>query len=163
MFTLAERNILIQKIREFPRKLEALIADIPASDLVMSYLPGEWSIAQNVHHLADTHMNAFFRFKYILISDRPQISHFDQKNWARTIEATTANIEDSLLILRGLHRRWCQLMESVGESEWEKFGIHDQAGYISLEDVLIAYVKHCDDHIKQITETLDARERITGA
>ena len=162
MFTVAERNILIQKISELPRKLEDLIAGIPDSDLVMSYLPGEWSIAQNVHHLADAHMNAFFRFKRILIGGRPKISHFDQKNWARTTEATTANVQDSLFILHGLHRRWCQLMESVAESEWEKFGVHDQAGYISLEDVLIAYAKHSDDHIKQITETLDARERIMG-
>ena len=162
MFTVAERNILIKKMRELPRQVEDLIADIPESDLVMSYLPGEWSIAQNVHHLADAHMNAFFRFKRILIGAKPEITHFDQKNWARTTEATTANVEDSLSILRGLHRRWCQLMESVGDNEWEKFGIHDQAGYISLEDVLIAYAKHGEDHLKQIQESLDARERLSG-
>ena len=162
MFTVAERNILIDKIRELPRRLADLIADIPESDLIMSYLPGEWSVAQNVHHLADAHMNAFFRFKRILIGGSTAISHFDQKNWARTTEATTPNIEDSLLILRGLHSRWCQLMESVGDNEWDKFAIHDQAGYITLEDVLIAYAKHGDDHLKQIQETLDARDRLNS-
>jgi hypothetical protein len=160
MLSVSERSKLIEKIRQLPDKVEALVVDVPASELVMSYLPGEWSIAQNVHHLADAHMNAFFRFKRILIGGQPEIFHFDQKNWARTMEATTQDVEDSLMILHGLHRRWCHLMESIGEAEWDKYGIHDQAGMVTLEDVLLAYANHGDAHLKQIRDSLDVRARL---
>lgn len=159
MLSVEERANLIDTMRRFPDELEALVKGIPANELVMSYIPGEWSIAQNVHHLADNHMNAFFRFKRILIHNSPEIVHFDQKNWARTIEATIPGIGDSLMILRGLHQRWCYLMENLSETEWVRYGMHDQAGLISLEDMLLAYAHHCDLHLKQIKETLEIRNK----
>lgn len=159
MLSTEERTRLIATMRHLPDALEALVSEIPTSDLVMSYLPGEWSIAQNVHHLADNHMNAFFRFKRILIHNNPPISHFDQRNWARTIEATIPDIADSLMILRGLHQRWCHLMENLSDTEWVRYGMHDQAGLITLEDMLLAYVSHGEGHLKQIQDSLDVRNK----
>lgn len=158
MLTVDERNALIKKMRTLPRQLAELVHGIPSDELEMVYLPGEWSVAQNIHHLADAHMNAFHRFKHILLHEQPEIRPFDQKNWSRTVEATLPNIEDSLVILRGLHNRWCTLMDSLGEGDWERRGLHNQAGVVTLEDLLMSYARHGDNHLEQIKKTLDARE-----
>lgn len=159
MLTVDERNVLIKKIRDLPRQVAELVRDLPADDLEMVYLPGEWSVAQNVHHLADAHMNAFYRFKNILLHDQPEIRPFDQKSWSRTVEATLPNVEDSIFILRGLHNRWTTLMDSVGEEDWDRRGLHNQVGVVTLEDLLMSYARHGDNHLEQIKKTLDARDQ----
>lgn len=157
MLKVEERTAMIARIRKLPDQVEALVKDIPKNDLEMAYLPGEWSIAQNVHHLADAHMNAFYRFKQILTSEQPDIRPFDQKSWARTVEATLPNIGESITILRGLHNRWAILMESLGETDWMRRGVHSQVGVVTLEDLLMSYVRHGENHLKQIAQTLEAR------
>ena len=157
MLSVEERTALINQIRHLPDQLEALVADLSDDDLEMAFLPGEWSVAQNVHHLADAHMNAFYRFKQMLTTEQPDIRPFDQKNWARTVESTLPNIRESLLILRGLHARWCILMDSIGEADWQRTGLHDQVGVITLEDVLMSYARHGTNHLDQIRRTLEAR------
>ncbi len=157
MLSASERMAFIKKMRNLPDQLKKVISNIPKDDLEMAYLPGEWSIAQNVHHLADAHMNAFYRFKQILLHEQPELRQFDQKNWARTVESTLPNIEDSLLILRGLHNRWCTLMEALGENDWERRGMHKQVGVVTLEDLLMSYTRHGETHLQQIAQTLQAR------
>lgn len=150
------RNTLIEKIRNFPAQLEALLKGLTDEQLTTPYLDGEWTVAQNVHHLADSHMNSYIRTKLILTEDHPLLKPYDQDRWAVMADADTATIEPSLLILRGLHKRWVELFESLDDAAWERRGLHPQNGEMSVADILRIYADHCDAHLDQIRRTLAA-------
>ncbi len=151
-----ERTPLIAKLRSFPDLLESALRDISTDQLTVEALPGEWTIAQVVHHLADAHMHAYARFKHIQVEDYPTFKPYEQTDWAETAEACDANIADSLAILRGLHQRWTRLMESLTEEQWARQGLHPDLGAISAEGLLIGYVNHSQNHLLQIGKTAEA-------
>lgn len=157
MPTPQERRPLIDAIRQLPAQLEALVAPLAPDDLITPFLAGEWSVAQNVHHLADSHMNSFIRLKLILSEDHPTLKPYDQDQWAAMPDSTHAGIEDSLSLLRGLHRRWAALFESLDEAAWRRTGLHPDNGPLSAEDLLRAYAAHGQGHLEQISRTLAAR------
>lgn len=146
----------IQKIRELPSRLEALVSGLTPEQLTTAYMPNEWTVAQNVHHLADTHMNCFRHFKMILTRDDYQFQPLGPDDWAALPDADNAEIEDSLLILRGLHCRWATLLESLGADQWARFGLHATRGQVTLEALAQTYAKHGEDHLAQIQSVLDA-------
>lgn len=154
--TLPNQNTLIEKIRNFPSQLETLLKGLTDEQLTTPYLNGEWTVAQNVHHLADSHMNSFIRTKLILTEDYPTLKPYNQEAWALTIDATAETIDSSLMILRGLHRRWVELFENLQETEWERRGFHPDNGDMSVADILQTYANHCDAHLDQIRRTLAA-------
>jgi len=156
MLTQSERNGLIAKIASLPEQLTALVRDLSAEQLTTHYLPNEWSVAQNVHHLADSHMNSFIRFKLILTENRPTLKPYDQDAWAVRADADNVAIQSSLALLQGLHRRWVTLLESLQESEWSRSGLHPEVGEVSVEDLLHTYAAHGEGHLDQITRTLAA-------
>lgn len=156
MPTAEERRSMIERIRTLPDRLEAALYDLKPEQLTTAYMPDEWTVAQNVHHLADAHMATFIRFKLILLEDRPLIKTYDQNDWAKSADSTNAVIEDSLAILAGLHRRWAALMDTLDEDDWLRIGQHPEAGEISLDDLLRMYWGHGDGHIDQINRTLAA-------
>ncbi|MBC8100801.1 MAG: DinB family protein [Armatimonadetes bacterium] len=146
----------IATLRAFPDQLEALVNGLSAEQLTTAYLPGEWTVAQNVHHLADSHLNAYIRLKLMLAEDNPTIKPYDQEVWAQQADATDADIRPSLLILRGLHTRWTQLFDSLTEAQWVRPGYHPEVGAISPDWLAQHYHEHCLAHIDQITRTLAA-------
>lgn len=153
-----EHSVLIEKIRTFPAQLEAMLWDLTHEQLTTSFLAGEWSAAQNVHHLADSHMNAFIRFKLILLEDNPTLKPYNQNDWAETVDAQETDIENSLSILRGLHRRWASLMESLSDEQWARSGYHpENKRQVTLESILEYYAAHGEGHIDQINRTLAAQ------
>lgn len=158
MLTAQERRAMIDKIRAFPPRLEALVSGLSDQDLTTHYLPQEWTVAQNVHHLADSHMNAFVRVKLALTEDKPTIKPYDQDEWAKLPESTKADLQDSLMILAGLHSRWALLFDSLDESDWARQLMHPERGVITLEDILKTYANHCDAHVDQIQRTLAAKK-----
>lgn len=162
MPTVEKRHELIDLIRRLPDDLQSLIGGLSEQQLTTPYLPNEWTIAQNVHHLADAHMNAFFRFKRILLESNPTIDPFDQDAWASTPEASDAEIQASISILRGLHFRWANLMEALDETLWLRPAIHRQVGPVVLYDVLDSYSRHCQNHLAQIQSVLDAMAEQEG-
>ena len=151
-----ERTPLIAKLRSFPDVLDAALRSISADQLTVEALPGEWTIAQVVHHLADAHMHAYARFKHIQVEDYPTFKPYEQTDWAETADACDPNIADSLAILRGLHHRWTRLMESLTEEQWARKGLHPDLGAISAEGLLIGYVNHSQNHLLQIGKTAEA-------
>ena len=157
MFTPEERRARIEKIRSFPAQLEALVEYLDDDDLLGRPLDGEWSVQQIVHHLADSHMNAYIRTKLMLAEDNPTLKPYDQEKWAEMIDTATVNIDESLLILRGLHRRWTRILDSLEDADWSRTGIHPEIGQITLEDILKTYSDHGDLHIEQINRTLAAQ------
>jgi 3-methyladenine DNA glycosylase AlkD len=156
--TVEERRDLIEKLRRLPRQLREQVAELSEDELTSRYLEGEWTVAQNVHHLADAHLNAFARMKFALTEERPPIQIYDQDKWAQTPEAASADLEDSLLILEGLHRRWVVLLEALTEEQWQRAGIHPTRGELTVADLLRTYASHGEAHLNQITKTLIARQ-----
>lgn len=154
---MSTREEKIQTIRQFPAKLRALVDGLSAEDLTTRFLPDEWTVAQIVHHCADSHMNSIIRLKLILTEDIPPLKGYYEKQWAMLIDGIQANLEPSLHILEGLHARWVQVWESLTEAQWQRTGIHSEFGEITLDQLLDIYDDHCRTHIEQIEKVLAAR------
>ena len=155
---MTNRADLIDSIRALPDQLEKKVEGLNAGQLTTPYNTGEWTVAQNVHHLADSHMNSFVRFKLILTEDRPTLKPYDQETWARQPDANHADISQSLTLLRGLHQRWCALLDNLSEEDWSRGGRHPEVGQITIDDLLVTYADHGEAHLRQIQAVLDARE-----
>lgn len=156
MLTFEQRQEMIAAIRAFPAQLEARVNGLDERQLKTRFIPGEWSVIQNVHHLADSHMNAFIRTKLMLLEDRPTLKPYHQDDWAETPDSTTTSLAASLAILKGLHTRWADLFASLKDGDWGRVGLHPEAGEVSIESILQTYARHGAGHIEQINKTLAA-------
>jgi hypothetical protein len=146
-----ERAAHIDNLRRLPDQLAAAVAGWTDAQLDARPDPREWSARQIVHHVADSHMNAFIRTKLALAEDKPTIRPYDQEVWAELIDTTQPPIEESLLILRGLHARWVRLWESLSESDFRRTYFHPEANSdVTLDEQLATYSQHGLDHIDQI-------------
>lgn len=151
------RQEMIAKLRRLPQQVAELTEKLTPEQLTSHYLPGEWSVAQNVHHLADSHMNSYIRLKLILTEENPTIRPYDQDLWAMTAEANSPDLSASLTLLRGLHQRWADLFESLDESQWQRTGIHPESGVITPASLLEYYSAHGEAHLDQMQRTLAAQ------
>ena len=148
----------IAVIRDYVPRLEALVAGLSIEQLTTPYNAPEWTIAQNIHHLVDSHMTSYLRFKRMIVEDNPTVRGYNQDAFAGLPDAKDAHITDSLMILRGLHARWARMLNNI--EDWSRTCYHDEAQKtISLDDMLNAYVRHCNAHIQQIQEVLDKMPR----
>ncbi|MCU0512303.1 MAG: DinB family protein [Anaerolineae bacterium] len=154
---MSERATLIQALREFPALLTQQVAGLTPAQLTTPYNAPEWTIAQNVHHLADSHMNSYIRFKLIQHEAHPTLKPYQQEDWAASPEATDGDITPALDILRGLHTRWTNLMLTV--TDWSRSGYHPEYGTVTLDGLLTSYVNHGQAHLKQIQAVLDKMPR----
>jgi hypothetical protein len=152
------RQIRIEKIRHLPAQLEELVQNLSETDLHTHFIEGEWTVAQNVHHLADSHMNSFIRLKLILTEDKPNLKPYDQDKWAELPDAQNLPLASSLSLLKGLHARWCILLEALQEDEWARSGLHPEVGVITPDDLLRIYAAHGEGHLDQIKRTLAAKK-----
>src|SRR5262245_59460088 len=134
MLTDKQRRELIEKIRELPARLRERVSGLTDRQLTTHFQAGEWTVAQNVHHLADSHMNSFIRIRLILTEERPTLKPYDQDLWAELADSGTTALEESLSILEGLHHRWVRLFESLGEEEWRRAGLHPEIGAVTLDN-----------------------------
>lgn len=152
-----ERAALIAQLAALPQQLEALVCPLAPAQLVARPLPDEWSVAQNVHHLADSHLNAFVRLKLALTETHPTVKPYNQEAWAELPDADNPAIADSLALLRGLHARWARLFNSLSAEQWARTAVHPETGStISPESLLVTYSAHGAAHLDQIRRTLAA-------
>jgi hypothetical protein len=142
-----------------PQQVTELTAELTPKQLTSHFLEGEWSVAQNVHHLADSHLNSYIRLKLILTEENPTIRPYDQDLWAETAEANSPDLTASLTLLRGLHQRWCDLFASLDESQWQRTGIHPESGVITPTSLLMTYAEHGEAHLDQMQRTLAAQPK----
>jgi hypothetical protein len=154
--TPAERRERIAQLAALPAQVEAAVAGLSPAQLTTRYLANEWTVAQNVHHLADAHLNAFARIKLMLTAERPTFFAWDQPRWAETADANGADLSDSLAMLRSLHSRWVRLLESLDEAQWQRAGLHPERGEMTVDDQLRVYSGHGQAHLDQIAKTLAA-------
>ena len=147
----------IAAIRALPAQLREIAAGLTVEQLTTAYNAPEWTIAQNIHHLADTHMVCLRRFKLILTSPRFQFTAYDVNAIAEMPDAKDADIEHSLKLLEGLQARWAILLENLSEDEWGKIGIAaspDRPDY-NLEQLAKLYAQHGLNHLTQIQDVID--------
>lgn len=146
----SERFARIGKIRSLPSSLHAAVRGLNERQLDTPYREGGWTVRQVVHHLADSHMNAFVRMKLILTEEHPTLKPYDQNRWAEMPDTTGAPIIPSLSLLEGLHHRWAILLESIGENEWTRSGFHPERGDVTLGSLLQTYAGHGENHVDQV-------------
>jgi hypothetical protein len=149
-----ERNRLIDRLARFPQELADRVGTLTAAQLDRHVPEDPWSIAQIVHHCADSHMNSFIRLKLVLTETNPPLKGYDQDAWARMADERAAPIDASLTILHGLHARWVTIFRNVQDDEWLKTGEHSESGPMSVLDLLTGYADHCDEHLAQIDRIL---------
>jgi len=148
--TQAERKQKIDALRRLPDQLEAAVAGLNDAQLDTPYRAGGWTVRQVVHHIADSHLNAFIRAKLILTEDHPTLKPYDQDRWAALVDSTKLPVKSSLAMVRGLHERWVALLESLPEPAWTRSAHHPESGDMTLERVLNIYSGHGDKHVGTI-------------
>jgi hypothetical protein len=110
-----------------------------------------------VHHLADSHMNAFIRTKLILTEEHPTIKPYDQDRWAALADSASFPVGSSLSLVRALHERWVTLLERVPEAAWSRSALHPESGEMTLERVLAIYSGHGEKHVETIRVLRNSR------
>jgi hypothetical protein len=140
----------IDEVSRLPLNLRGAVQGLNADQLGTPYRPEGWMIRQVVHHLADSHMNAFVRFKLALTEDLPTIKPYNETLWAETVDACTAPIDLSLVLLDSLHERWTILMRSLKPEEFLRGMNHPERGRLTLEKTLRLYEWHGRHHTAQI-------------
>jgi hypothetical protein len=152
----SEKRQFATRLREAPAKIRQATEGLSTRQLDTKYK--NWTVRQIVHHLADSHMNAYIRFKLALTEDVPTIKPYDETHWAEVIDAREGPIEPSLLILEGIHARWSDLVERIPRSDLEREFHHPELGRrLSLEEALSMYVWHGDHHLAQINWVREQR------
>jgi len=150
--TPALRQQAISAIAEAPAKLRTAVKGLNEEQLNTPYREGGWTVRQVAHHVPDSHMNAYTRFKLALTEDLPLIKPYDEAKWAELGDVRTAPIEPSLALLENLHKRWVLLLRTLGPAEWSrKFRHPDHEKPLSLDDSLALYAWHGKHHLAHIT------------
>src|SRR5690606_20074411 len=117
-----------------------------------------WTIRQVIHHLADSHLNAFCRIKLTLTEDSPTIKPYHEADWARMDDYIKMPVSHSIDILRGLHARMVFVLKNLSATEREKFYIHPEYGRTyTLETVMALYAWHCNHHLAHITSLMERK------
>lgn len=151
-YTSAQRKFWIEEIKDLPNLLEQELKGLSQNDVLKTYRPDGWNITQVVHHLADSHMNSFIRFKLALTEDKPTIKPYLEEKWGQMPDNTQLDLKYSLEILKPLHHRWGYLLDHMSEEEFTKSGyIHPQKGKLALlQEVLALYAWHCRHHLAHV-------------
>ncbi|MED3562152.1 YfiT family bacillithiol transferase [Bacillus xiapuensis] len=140
----------INEIESLPRLLRDAVKDLDNEQLDTPYRSGGWTVRQVIHHLADSHMNAYVRFKLALTEEKPVIKPYDETKWAELSDYELP-IEISLSLLETLHQRWTNLLRSQSSADMEKTFIHPDSGEVSVGKNIGIYAWHGRHHLAHIT------------
>jgi uncharacterized damage-inducible protein DinB len=157
-FTEAQKQEALQHIAETPARLRAAVKGLSDAQLDTPYRPGGWTVRQVVHHVPDSHMNSYVRYKLALTEQEPTIKPYAEDRWAELADSKATPIEVSLTLLDSLHDRWMRLLRSMTAEEWKKNFRHPDMGLMPLEKNLALYSWHGRHHVAHIT-SLRQRER----
>ena len=148
----------IEDIAQLPAQLRASVADLTEEQLDTPYRPGGWTIRQVVHHLADSHMNSYVRYKLAMTEDNPTIKAYDQPAWGELYDSKTVPVELSLMLLEGLHIRWAIFLNSLKTEDWKRTFFHPESNRkFALDFNLAIYSWHGKHHLAHI-ENLKKRK-----
>ena len=152
-----QRLQCIQDITNAPQRLRAAVQGLNEQQLDTPYRPEGWTVRQVVHHVPDSHLNAYVRFKLAMTEHEPKIKTYEEGLWAQLPDARTAPIEMSLMLLDSLHQRWVNFLHTISHGDLQKNFVHPERGLMSLEYLLRLYSWHGKHHVAHITSL---RERM---
>jgi len=146
----------IQEINELPSQLIPLVVDLDDEQLQLTYRDDSWNIMQLVHHIGDSHMSSYVRFKWTLTEDNPLIKAYYEDRWAELEDSTRAPINMSLDFIQALHKKWVFLLRSMDEKQWERSFKHPESGHsIQLKWNVGLYAWHGNHHLAHIKLALE--------
>ncbi len=146
-----DRQVLIQQIADAPANLRKAVDGLSDGQLDTPYRPGGWTLRQVVHHLPDSHMNAYVRLKLAVTEHEPTIKPFEERLWAELHDARTAPIETSLLLLDSLHKRWVLFFRSLSQVDFTRTFFHPESGVMTVDHLLQLYAWHGRHHVAHIS------------
>ncbi len=146
----SELHQAIADIEYFPAQLRAATATMTNAQLDTPYRAGGWTVRQVVHHVADSHMHSYLRFKFAGTADNPSILAYPEQIWAELDDARTAPIESSLRLLEGLHQRWVQFLRTLDKNSIARAFVHPEQGPVTLERATALYAWHCRHHLAHV-------------
>jgi hypothetical protein len=147
-----QKNNLIEEIAQAPENLRVAVQGLSHRQLDTPYRDGGWTVRQVVHHIPDSHLNAYTRFKLALTEDEPTIKPYAEDRWAELADTSSTPIETSLMLLDSLHDRWVRLLRSLNAEDWKRGFRHPELGLVSLEKNLSLYAWHGRHHIAHVSE-----------
>lgn len=146
----------ISALADFPGRLANLVANLNDQQLNLVYRQGGWSIRQVIHHLADSHINAYVRVKLAITENNPHIRPYDEASWAECEEARLGDIAVSLALLANLHQRWALFLSTLKFSDFDRIYFHpEHQKTFNLKYLLGLYVWHGEHHLAHISGTLE--------
>ncbi len=152
------RRILIDQLAAAPGLFREAVKDLSGAQLDTPYRLGGWTVRQLIHHLPDSHLNAYVRFKLALTEDQPTIKPYDEERWAELADTPGTPPRVSLDLLTYLHERWVNLLRSLDEQQWQRAFYHpEQERLLSLDEALVMYAWHGAHHTAHVTQL---RERM---
>ena len=148
----------IDQIAALPSELRTAVQGLSSEQLDTPYREGGWTVRQLVHHVADSHINSYVRFRLALTEDEPKIRPYDEKAWAELVDSRHAEPDLSLDLLDRLHRRWTMLLRSFGAKEWARTYYHPERGTVRLDVTALLYAWHGRHHTAHVNH-LRERQR----
>lgn len=157
-FSEKEKEARLADILFLPRMLEFAVLNLNEEQLQTPYREGGWTVNQLVHHIADSHLNAYIRCKLALTEDNPTIKPYDQDAWVLSDDVKNVPVNISITLLHALHHRWYELLKNLQESDWKKTVYHpEQQRMISLWNLLQVYAWHGKHHATHITHLRESK------
>lgn len=141
----------IKEIESLPQRLTDAVKGLKLDQLRTPYRPDGWTVQQVVHHIADSHMNSYIRFKLALTEDNPMIKPYDEKLWAELPDSKLTDVSVSLDLIKALHKRWAILLKQLSKEELDKEFLHPESGMKKLNETICHYAWHGMHHLAQIT------------
>jgi uncharacterized damage-inducible protein DinB len=145
------RRDLIHALAALPAQLAAAVSGLDDVQLDTRYRPEGWTARQVVHHIMDSHVNGYVRFKLGALETNPTIKPYDEKTWAETVDGRTAPILITLSVIAGVHQRWVLFLQSLQFSDFSRTIVHPERGTMTLDELLQLYAWHGRHHTAQVT------------
>ena len=150
-----ERLALVESLRRMPAAMRAAVDGLDDAQLDTPYRDGGWTVRQVAHHVPDSHINAYARFKWTLTETDPAIKTYEESEWARLEDSNATPIEVSLDLLEALHRRWVVLLRSLTDRDFARTLRHPESGPMNLDHLLAMYAWHGRHHVAHIKSLSD--------
>ena len=146
-----QRRAAIDTIAEAPTKLRAAVAGLTDGQLDTPYRPEGWTVRQVIHHVPDSHLNAYTRFKLALTEDTPTIKPYDEAAWAKLEDSKSTPVATSLALLDAVHDRWIRILRAMSPSDFSRTLNHPENGVMNLDQMLALYEWHSRHHVAHVT------------
>ncbi|HEY7337416.1 MAG TPA: putative metal-dependent hydrolase [Bryobacteraceae bacterium] len=155
--TPGERSAWIEEIAKAPSHLREAIAGLSPEQIETPYRPGGWTVRQVVHHVPESHLNSYVRFKLALTEEEPIVKPYNEARWAELPDVAATPVEVSLILLETLHQRWVPLLQRMSDADYARCFHHPEIGMVRLDQNLALYAWHGRHHVAHI---LSLRERM---